>query len=215
MMLNLSALGRHVAFPLAIAAFLLAMTSFGAKAEDAVVFLENLQSDTIAKLTDKSLSPTEREARGREILTDNFDTPAIGRFVIGRYWRSASPEEQEDFLNVFQDVIVQRFVPLFEKESDSRFRFGPARTDEKDPNMSLVASELESPSKAPVKVIWRVREEQGTPKVLDVVIEGASMALTLRSEYSSYIKSAGGQVSKLTESLREKVAQGAFRGEIN
>ncbi|HMB76835.1 MAG TPA: ABC transporter substrate-binding protein [Kiloniellaceae bacterium] len=208
-------LSQRLAFPLALAALLVAATSPRAEAEDAVVFLEKLQQDTFAQLTDPNLDEAEREARARDILTNHFDTPAIGRFVIGRYWRGASAEEQKDFLAVFEDVIVQRFVPLFEKESDSRFTFGPAHNDDKNPSMSLVSSELNSPSKAPVKVVWRVREEGGEMKVLDVVIEGASMALTLRSEYSSYIRSAGGKLASLTDSLRQKVAQGAFRGEIN
>lgn len=213
---NLYALNRRLAAPLAIVALLFTASPQEVKAEeDPVAFLEKLQQDTITQLTDQSLDQAERDARARALLTTNFDTPAIGRFVIGRYWRSASEEEQQDFLSVFEDVIVQRFVPLFEKESDSRFNFGPARQDDKNPSMSLVASEVVSPSRKPVKVVWRVREKDGTPKVLDVVIEGASMALTLRSEYSSFIKSSGGKITGLTDSLREKVARGAFRGEID
>ena len=79
----------------------------------------------------------------------------------------------------------------------------------------LVSSVLENESAEDVKVVWRVRETDGQPKVLDVIIEGASMALTLRSEYSSFIKSSGGKVAGLTESLREKVARGAFKGQVN
>ena len=199
-----------------IACFLLVASALQAKAEqEAIAFLEKLQNDTLAELTDTSLDEAQKEAKARDLFTANFDTAAIGRFVVGRYWRSASPEEQEDFLQVFEDVIVQRFVPLFEQQSDSRFTFGPERKDDKNPEMSLVSSQLTTPKNEVVKVVWRVREKDGTPKVLDVIVEGASMALTLRSEYSSFIKSSGGKVASLTDSLREKVERGAFRGEVN
>lgn len=213
---NFYAQNRYLVALLAFLALLFGTPSQGAEAaEDSIAFLEKLQEDTITQLSDPNLDLAEKEARAHAIFTDNFDTPAIGRFVIGRYWRGASEEEQTEFLTVFEDVIVQRFVPLFEEDQDSRFTFGPERKDDKNPSMSLVSSEVNAPSRETVKVVWRVRNEDGTPKVLDVVIEGASMALTLRSEYSSFIKSSGGKISSLTDSLREKVARGAFRGDIN
>jgi phospholipid transport system substrate-binding protein len=59
-------------------------------------------------------------------------------------------------------------------------------------------------------VSWRVRENNGDFKILDIVGEGVSMAITLRSEYSTVLKNNGGQLPPLTEALREKVARGAF-----
>ena len=58
--------------------------------EDPVDFLRSLQDDTIERLSVASLSEEDREQHFRHIFNDNFDLPAIGRFVVGRYWKRAS-----------------------------------------------------------------------------------------------------------------------------
>ena len=54
-----------------------------------------------------------------------------------------------------------------------------------------------------IKVDWRVREKNGQMKVIDVVIEGVSMALTQRSDFSSVIQRGGGKIDVLLEHLRK------------
>ena len=45
-------------------------------------------------------------ARFAELFHDDFDGPGIARFVVGRYWRTASPKEQQDFIKIFEDYVV-------------------------------------------------------------------------------------------------------------
>ncbi len=183
--------------------------------EDPVGFLRTLQDDTITRLTSASVSESEREQDFRRIFNDNFDLPAIGRFVIGRYWKRASDEDRTDFLAVFEDAMVQRFLPFFSEENtDLKLEFNGAKKDERHKGMYIVDSVLPRDNAEAVQVAWRVRYRKNKPRILDIVIEGASMAITLRSEYSSFVKSNGGQVSKLTESLREKVERGAFKPKV-
>ena len=61
-----------------------------------------------------------------------------------------------------------------------------------------------------VKTDWRLRERDGAYKVFDVMVEGVSMAITLRSEYASVIRNAGG-LGGLVELLKEKLAKGDFK----
>lgn len=183
--------------------------------ENPVGFLQDLQDDAIDLLSGPTLSDGDREQEFRHLFNNNFDLPAIGRFVVGRYWKRASDEEREDFLKVFEDAMVQRFLPFFSADnSDLRLEFNGARKDERHEGMYIVNSVLPRDDAEPVQVAWRVRYRDTGPRILDIVIEGASMAITLRSEYSSFVKANGGKVAKLTESLREKVERGAFRPNI-
>ena len=135
--------------------------------------------------------------------------------MVGRYWKRASDEERKDFLKVFEDAMVQRFLPFFSVDnSDLQLEFNGAQKDERHEGMYIVNSVLPRNDAEPVQVAWRVRYRDTGPRILDIVIEGASMAITLRSEYSSFVKANGGKVAKLTESLREKVERGAFRPNI-
>ncbi len=58
----------------------------------------------------------------------------------------------------------------------------------------------------PVRVLWRVRAYGDTMKILDVIVEGASMSQTLRSDFGSIIRQKGGKVSGLLDVLRVKTA---------
>jgi phospholipid transport system substrate-binding protein len=190
----------------------------GAQALDtkqAASFLNELQERAAAQLGDTTVSDAEKEARFRRLFNENFDVPAIGRFVIGRYWRGASEEHRQAFLDVFEDAMVQRFLPLLAENSSERFQVGTVTPDSRNENMALIASRIDRSEGEPYQVSWRVRQTDGDFKILDIVAEGVSMAITLRSEYGSVLKNNGGTLPPLTEALREKVAQGAFAPQVN
>ncbi len=177
-------------------------------AEAARAFLAALTEKAIAQLSDESLPVAERTQRFRALFRENFDIPAIGRFVLGRYWRKATPEVRERFLAVFEDVMVQRFAPKFAGYAETRFEVGMVRPL-RDEGQYVVNTTITPTEGEPLRVGWRVRENGGRFRILDVVGEGVSMALTLRSEYASVIKNSGGRVEGLIAQLREHVHNSA------
>src|SRR3546814_4265284 len=62
--------------------------------KQAADFLADLQEKAASRLADASVSTEEKEHHFRQLFNENFDVPAIGRFVIGRYWRAASRSEE-------------------------------------------------------------------------------------------------------------------------
>jgi phospholipid transport system substrate-binding protein len=67
-----------------------------AGATDASVFMNELWHSAVEVLTKKA-PLSERLARFRQLFQSDFDGPGIARFVLGRYWRSASEQEQQGF----------------------------------------------------------------------------------------------------------------------
>jgi phospholipid transport system substrate-binding protein len=183
--------------------------------KQAADFLANLQEKAASQLGDTSVSEAEKEQRFRELFNENFDVPAIGRFVIARYWRGASEADRAAFLEVFEDAMVQRFLPLLAENSSERFQIGSVTPDSNAEDMAMIDSRIERSQGEPYRVAWRVREREGQFRILDIVAEGVSMAITLRSEYGTVLKNNGGQLPPLTEALREKVERGAFAPQIN
>lgn len=183
--------------------------------KQAASFLADLQEKAASRLGDDSISSEQKETHFRRLFNENFDVPSIGRFVIGRYWRAASEAEQNAFLKVFEDAMVQRFLPLLAENSSERFHIGSVTPDGANENMVLIDSRINRDGAEPYRVAWRVRNSDGSFKILDIVAEGVSMAITLRSEYGSVLKSNGGKLGPLTEALREKVARGAFAPQMN
>ena len=62
-------------------------------------------------------------------------------------------------------------------------------------NTSLLRS-----GKAPVAIDWRVRRKKD--KVIDVVVEGISLAVSQREEFSTYLQS--NNIAKLIDRLKEQ-----------
>ena len=173
-------------------------------ASEAGAFLASMTDRAIAQLTDESLPLSERKARFRVLFRESFDVPAVGRFVLGRYWRKATPETREAFLIVFEEIMIQRFAPKFAGYAETRFEISRVRALDR-PGHFVIRSRISPHRGEAIEIDWRVRERDGHFKILDVIGEGISMALTLRSEYASAIKDSGGRVEGLIDRLRAQV----------
>ena len=146
----------------------------------------------------------QRLARFRELFHNDFDIPGIGQFVLGRYWRTATPQEQQEFLSLFQEYIVQAYSTRLGQYGGAPFRVTGSR---QTGNETVVTSEILRPGGgAPVQVDWFLIEPGGHYLITDVYVGGVSMKVTQRDEFASVIQRNGGQVGALLTQLRQKVA---------
>jgi phospholipid transport system substrate-binding protein len=72
---------------------------------------------------------------------------------------------------------------------------------------TLVTSQLGSDGNQPVKIDWRVAKVAGGFKITDIVVEGISMMVTQRQEFSAVIQRGGGDIEALLKPLRAKLRQ--------
>ena len=174
-------------------------------------FLQEFSGNALKELTDKSASEAQKEQRFRSLLQQGFDVPTIAQFVIARYWRGASQEEQQEFIAVFEDYLVQRFLPLFAQYEGQGMTVGAPRSDSGSSQLFWVPLQIDQTGgQQPIQTEWRLRAAGGSYKILDVRAEGASMALTLRDEYASVMRQKGG-LAGLTQALKEQIAKGVFK----
>ncbi len=204
---NWTARNRHAKVLLVALLLLLCAPGFERAAAKegagAGVFLAELTDRALTQLTEPGLGDAEQKLRFRTLLNEAFDLPAIGRFVLGRYWRRADVAQRGDFLGAFEDMMMHRFLPLFSQKSGEKFDIGPIRRYKNNPNFVSVESKLRRVEGEPIQVNWRVRKIGDTYKIVDIVAEGVSIAVTLRSEYVSVLKRNGGDVGALIRALRE------------
>src|SRR2546430_14670924 len=92
-----------------------------AYAQDARGFIAALGNQAIQVLG-PGVPQAQRIARFRQIFQSDFDVPGIGQFVLGRYWRVATPEEQQEFLRLFQEYIVQSYAARLGEYGGEPFR---------------------------------------------------------------------------------------------
>jgi len=184
---------------------LLAMPTQRAQAgpEDAGAFLVALNKTAIETLNDTTIGEDQRHKEFRKLAQKSFDVPRISKFVLGINWRRATPAQREEFLDVFEDVNLQRFMPLFTQYADQIFTVTKVRQHKEKPRLYFVTSTISREESPTATVEWRVTKRDDEYKILDVVAEGVSMALTLRKEYGSVVKNSG--LDGLIDQLRQKV----------
>lgn len=169
---------------------------------EAGTFISTLADRAISGLTDKTLSPGERTQRFRKLLTTDFDVPQIARFVLGRYWRVATPDERTQYTTLFEDYIVQIYSSRFQDYGGETLKVNGAYRDD---DGAFVSSSLMRPSGPPVKVDWKLRTEAPSFKIVDIVVEGVSMSVTQRDDFAAAIQAHGGKVAGLIDMLKQKV----------
>ena len=177
-------------------------------AADPAAVINNLGNRALEVLG-KNATPAQRVARFHELFREDFDVPGIARFVLGRYWKTATTEQQQEFIKLFEDYIALVYSSQLAAYSGETLKVTGSRAD---PQGAIVASEIIRPTgNPPVKVEWHLADQNGTYKIRDVAVDGISMAVTQRSEFASVIQRNGSQVQGLIAMLREKTASGVPR----
>ena len=180
--------------------------SNAALADGASRYITDLSQTTIDRLSPEDISAAERAERARDILEENFAGRDLARFVLGRYWRVASEQQRERFMTLLREVALTRFMPTFQNLSMDQVTIERAIADPQAKGVARVITRVDVPDRAPVKLAWRVRPtDDGSFEIVDIMAEGVSMAITLRSEYSSVIEQNGGQVEALLTRLEKRL----------
>ncbi len=183
----------------------LALAFSARAAEDASAFVERLGDEATLVLSDDSLTRGDRRLAIEGMLQDYFDVALIGRLVLGRHWRAASSDERRNFLELFEAFVLATYARRLEAYAGETLEVGQAR--DRGRQGVLVPSRLNQPAGEPIAVIWRLRRDGGSFRVVDIVVEGVSMVITQRTEFDSVIRRGDGGIDALLENLRSVLAR--------
>ena len=93
-------------------------------AANARKFVTTLADRTIQSLTAQGIDKAERRDRFRELMLEYFAFKGIAKWVLGRYWRRASESQREEFLRLFEDLMVVIYADRFTKYSGEKLDVG-------------------------------------------------------------------------------------------
>lgn len=181
------------------------MSFAAADCDNAKVFMKEIGEKVISLLTNKSISDKERADQFREILETKFNGKSIAKFVLGKYWKQAAEEEKEKFLQLFKETTVAAYATRFKEYSSEKFEILSCRS-ESDGGV-MVMSRIIRPNGQVIPIDWKIFEKDGELRIYDVSLEGISMSITQRSEFSSVIQKGGGQVQAIIQALEKKVQE--------
>jgi phospholipid transport system substrate-binding protein len=171
-------------------------------------FIQGMADQALGILSNNSMSEQQRTDAFSKLFTQNFDVPTIGRFVLGRYWRTATPTQQSEYLNYFGKYVVAVYADRFSTYKGG-VTFKATSAQQTATDTTTVNSIIDRSGGAPpINIGWIVVNQGGQYRVVDVVAENLSMRLTQRDEFASVIERNGGNVQALIDLLKQKVAQG-------
>lgn len=163
--------------------------------------IDRMGQDAVSVLADPTLNDSDRIAYFRDLLADHLDVPLIGRVVLGKHWRKAAPAQQQAYLAAFETFLLESYARQLGHAAIDSFQVVSTRPTGKQD--ILVETEVRQAGRD-LTVVWRLRPQNETFRVLDLTIEGVSMVLTRRQEFASIIQSTGGRIDGLIDKLRQK-----------
>jgi phospholipid transport system substrate-binding protein len=172
-----------------------------ATAQDANAFINTLGTQAIQVLG-KNAPPAQRLQRFRELFASDFDIPGIGQFVLGRYWRIATPQEQQDFLKLLNEYLAQAYSARLSEYAGEPFHVIGSRPNGEE---TVVGSEIVRSDGSKIRIDWYLVNHGGW-KITDAYVAGVSMKVTQRDEFAAVIQRNGGRVEGLITQLRQKLA---------
>lgn len=175
--------------------------------DEAQQFIESLGGKAIDMLRDQDVELETREAKLQKMMRQHLDLPFIGRFVLGRHWRAASDDQRDAYQKLFAKHILQSYSRLLGGYSGQTFMVEGVRQVGR--NDALVETRIEQEDAEPIRAGWRIRQGEDGLKIIDLMVEGVSMAQTKRDEFSQVITKSG--IDGLIETLRLKVTKYAAR----
>ncbi len=131
-----------------------------------------------------------------------MDVDGIARFCLGRFWRGATPSQQQAYVRAFHKVMLNSITTKLGEFQGVAFAM--TQTVQRE-GATLVGTRITRPNQEPAPVQWVVDEVDGHPKIVDLVAEGTSLRLTQRSDYGSFLSRNGGNVDALIAAMRRQV----------
>ena len=158
----------------------------------------------LREIADEKISAKQREMNFRKLYLNSFDNEYISKFVLGRHWNKIDSQTKKSFIKSFNDYLIMVYAPKF-KGWNGEFKTIGSQFEN---NMYIVAMSLVSKGKKvpSLNLDWRMYiSKNGGFRILDVNIDGVSMLVTQRAEFSSVIKNHPKGVKGLIQQMVKKV----------
>lgn len=176
-----------------------------AQGKSATTFVSTLVNNIIDDVLTPDISKELKTERFEKYILEAVDTQAIAKAVLAQYWRTATPKERDDFIDAFKEMAVKMTAEKFNMYNGQEVKFFSERPAQ-GKNQVFVDSSVTNDSK-PIQVVWRVREKDGEYKIVDLVVEGVSMTLNYRNEYTSFLQNH--TISDLIDELKDQAKNAA------
>jgi phospholipid transport system substrate-binding protein len=141
----------------------------------------------------------ERRDQLKQILFARFDFTEMSRRALGANWRRRTPQEQEEFVRLFADLLERAYASTIETYTDEKIVYVGEKVDG---NYAEVNSKILTSKGQEYSIDYKTQVVSGEWKVYDVVVENISMVNNFRSQFNRVINNSS--YEELVHRLKEK-----------
>ena len=161
--------------------------------------------NSASEALNKRLSKEEKMEKLKIIAENAVDIKGIGYYSLGSHRKTITDKEKEKYFIIFEQYFLKTFASRLAEYTDPKIRVdSQKKLNEK---YTMVSSVLLATTKRPeIKINWRViTKNPDNPLIIDVIIEGVSLAKVQREEFNSIIQNNDNDIDALLKNLREFV----------
>ena len=173
-----------------------------AATNDPASVVGDLGSRAIASMQSGDTAAAKQE-RFHQLFRQYFDVEACARFALGTYWVTATAPQRQEFVELYEDYVVIGYSTALRTLGGETFKVLGSQPDK---GRAIVTSRIEINGAAPIRVDWQLNPTKDGYKVIDLIVNGISMAAKQHSELVSVIQRNNGSVPLLLVALRDKNA---------
>jgi len=138
----------------------------------------------------------------------HFDFNRMTQLAVGKYWRTATPEQKQALVTEFRNMLVRTYTKVFSVYKDQKVEVKSYMLAPDDPNEATVKTTIAKPGTPAVPVDYEMKKTADGWKAFDISIEGVSMVMSYRGTFSSQIQESGidGLIKTLSTKNSDAVA---------
>jgi len=141
-------------------------------------------------------------------LLPHFDTEYAARGVLGQYWRNATPDQRQRFVDAFYHSLLSNYGSALTDFTSDRLKILPSSV-KPDALTTTVRTEVKRGNGDRVSVNYYMRKTPQGWKAWDVVIDGISYVNSYRTDFGEQIEQQG------IESVIKRLQSGEKPGAIS
>ena len=174
-------------------------SAFSLDEEKAKLFVIDIGNQAIKILKIPVDDKEKRKNELRSLLQEKFDMDLISKVILGgKVVKSSTSEQLKKFAEVFEIHIVKIYSSQLGTYKGQVFEVNKTEINKKD---AFVYSTIISPDYPTTNIVWRIREREEIPKVIDMQVEGVSLLRTKKNDFAMILNQIGleGLIEKLDE----------------
>jgi phospholipid transport system substrate-binding protein len=176
---------KHLAVWTVLASLLLIGVTSVVEAGEPLEKVRQTINSVLDVLANQDLPEPERKAKIREAILQRFNFEEMAKRSLGRHWQKRTPEEQQEFVQLFTDLLENSYIDKIER-SEGKENINYTEETIENSNASVRTAIVQKGDQN-IDVEYRLLKRNGDWQVYDVVIERVSLVNNYRTQFNKIL----------------------------